>query len=86
MSDDISDSDASLSAATALTNREIEVLQLLASGMSSHEIANRLFVSLSTVKSHLSRIYAKLHVKNRTKALRIAYENGLLEVSTTRRR
>ncbi|HEV7350387.1 response regulator transcription factor [Telluribacter sp.] len=52
-----------------LTNREYEVLQQLAQGHSNAEIAENLFLSLSTVKTHLSNLFVKMEVKNRTQAL-----------------
>ena len=52
-----------------LTQRELEVLQLMALGMSNHEIADKLCVSLPTVKSHSSNLYEKLGVKRRTQAV-----------------
>lgn len=53
----------------ALTTREYEVLQLLAKGMSNAEIADKLFLSLSTVKTHVSTLFVKMEVKNRAQAL-----------------
>ncbi len=52
-----------------LSNRELEVLQLMAEGLSNQEIAARLFVSLNTVKTHSSRVFEKLDVKRRTQAV-----------------
>lgn len=52
-----------------LSLRELEVLQLVAEGMSNQEIASRLFVSLNTIKTHSSRIFEKLEVRNRTQAV-----------------
>lgn len=52
-----------------LTNREYEVLQLLTHGHSNVEIAEHLFLSLSTVKTHVSNLFVKMNVKNRTQAL-----------------
>lgn len=52
-----------------LSNRELEVLQLMGEGLSNQEIANRLFVSLNTVKTHSSRVFEKLDVKRRTQAV-----------------
>jgi DNA-binding NarL/FixJ family response regulator len=65
-------------AASALTEREREVLVLLAAGHSNREIASSLFVSLPTVKTHLAHIYAKLGAKNRNEALGRAVAGGLL--------
>lgn len=52
-----------------LSKRELEVLQLMAEGLSNQEIAERLFVSLSTVKTHSSNVLEKLDVKRRTQAI-----------------
>jgi DNA-binding NarL/FixJ family response regulator len=65
-------------AASSLTEREREVLVLLAAGHSNREIASSLFVSLPTVKTHLAHIYAKLGAKNRNEALGRAVAGGLL--------
>lgn len=62
----------------ALSQREIEVLQLVASGLSNHEISERLFLALSTVKGHNQRIFDKLQVQRRTEAIARARELGLL--------
>jgi DNA-binding NarL/FixJ family response regulator len=64
--------------ASALTEREREVLVLLAEGKSNREIASSLYVSLPTVKTHLAHIYAKLGAKNRNEALGRAVAAGLL--------
>ncbi len=61
-----------------LSDREIEVLQLIASGLSNRAIANRLTISVPTVKKHGSNIYSKLHVLNRTEAVARARDLGLL--------
>jgi LuxR family maltose regulon positive regulatory protein len=61
-----------------LTARELEVLQLVAEGLSNQEIAGRLFLSLTTVKWHTHNIYGKLAVKNRTQAVAKARALGLL--------
>lgn len=52
-----------------LSNRELEVLQLMAEGLSNDEIGQRLYVSLNTIKTHSSRIFEKLEVKRRTQAV-----------------
>jgi DNA-binding CsgD family transcriptional regulator len=52
-----------------LSKREMEVLQLMAEGMSNNEIAERLFVSLATVKTHSTRIFEKMEVQRRTQAI-----------------
>ena len=54
--------------------RELEVLELMAKGLSNQEIANKLFVSLHTVKTHSANLYSKLNVKRRTQAIRKARE------------
>ncbi len=61
-----------------ITRREYEVLELIDLGLSNKEIAEKLFVSASTVKSHTSNIFAKLDVRRRTEALRRAKELRLL--------
>ncbi|MCG3212399.1 MAG: Serine/threonine-protein kinase PknK [Anaerolineae bacterium] len=61
-----------------LSDRELEVLQLIAEGLSNHEIGERLFLALSTVKGHNRTIFGKLQVKRRTEALARARELGLL--------
>ena len=61
-----------------LTARELEILQLVAEGLSNSEMARRLWVTEQTVKFHLSNIYRKLDVANRTQASRWAQVNGLL--------
>jgi LuxR family maltose regulon positive regulatory protein len=61
-----------------LTRREIEVLQLISAGATNQEIADRLVISKSTVKAHVSHILAKLDVSNRTQAASCARAWGLL--------
>jgi DNA-binding NarL/FixJ family response regulator len=61
-----------------LTERELEVLQLVASGLSNADIAERLVVEVTTVKKHLNHIYSKLGVETRTQALLRAQELSLL--------
>ena len=60
-----------------LTAREAEVLTLLASGLSNTEIAQRLFLSNATVKTHINRIFAKTGARDRAQAVRYAYQHGL---------
>ena len=61
-----------------ITARELEILQLIASGMSNREIAEKLFVSENTVKTHSSRLFDKLEAKRRTQAVQIAKEHRLI--------
>jgi DNA-binding CsgD family transcriptional regulator len=61
-----------------LSKRELEVLQLIAEGLSNQEIAARLFVSLNTIKTHSSRIFEKLDVKRRTQAIEKAKRLNLI--------
>lgn len=63
---------------TPLTSRELEVLQLVATGATNGDIARKLWVTEQTVKFHLSNVYRKLEVGNRTEASRYAYVNGLV--------
>ena len=60
-----------------LTYREAEVLTLLASGLSNAEIAQRLFLSNATVKTHINRIFAKTGARDRAQAVRYAYQHGM---------
>jgi DNA-binding NarL/FixJ family response regulator len=64
-------------AESSLSARELEVLQLVAAGATNGEIARKLWVTEQTVKFHLSNIYRKLDVANRTEASRYAHVNGL---------
>jgi DNA-binding NarL/FixJ family response regulator len=63
---------------SGLSGRELEVLRLVAAGSTNGEIARKLWVTEQTVKFHLSNIYRKLEVGNRTEASRYAHVNGLL--------
>jgi DNA-binding NarL/FixJ family response regulator len=60
-----------------LSPRELEVLRLIARGMSNDEIATVLFLSAATVKSHVARILSKLDVRDRVQAVVLAYESGI---------
>jgi LuxR family maltose regulon positive regulatory protein len=61
-----------------LSQRELEVLHLIAQGLSNREIGERLFIALDTVKGHNRRIYGKLRVQRRTEAVARARELGLI--------
>jgi DNA-binding CsgD family transcriptional regulator len=64
--------------ALGITPRELEILQLIAGGLSNREIASRLFVSENTVKTHSSRLFDKLNARRRTQAVQIAKEQRLI--------
>ncbi|MBN9186878.1 MAG: response regulator transcription factor, partial [Microbacterium sp.] len=61
-----------------LTDRETEVLRLVAHGLTNDEIAQRLFLSRLTAKTHVSRIMQKLHARDRAQLVVIGYESGLV--------
>ena len=62
-----------------LTEREMEVLRLIAAGKSNQEVADELFIGVKTVKFHVTNILAKLGVEDRTQAAIYAYKNGLVK-------
>ena len=70
---------------SALTPRELEVLGLVADGLSRDEIGRRLFISPKTVGTHIERIFRKLGVHTRAQAVSFAYEHGLLPVAVAPR-
>jgi NarL family two-component system response regulator LiaR len=61
-----------------ISKREYDVLELMAQGLSNQEIADKLFVSLNTIKTHSSNLFVKLDARRRTQAVRRAKELGLL--------
>jgi DNA-binding CsgD family transcriptional regulator len=61
-----------------ITRRELEILELIAHGLSNREIAEKLFVSENTVKTHSSRLFEKLSAKRRTQAVQMGKELGLI--------
>ncbi|MFD9279739.1 response regulator [Streptomyces mirabilis] len=66
---------------TAITDREREVLTLVGTGLSNAEIAERLFISVATAKTYLTRLLSKLDARDRVQLVIIAYEAGLVSVS-----
>ena len=70
--------------AEALTEREMQVLQLIDQGLSNAEIAERLTLAPSTVKTHINNLYGKLGVQSRVRAIRQAHALGLIQASTRR--
>jgi DNA-binding NarL/FixJ family response regulator len=71
-------SDAPAPAPDDLTPREVEVLRLIAEGLSNAEICERLVVSAATVKTHVNRIFAKSGARDRAQAVKYAYDHGLV--------
>jgi DNA-binding NarL/FixJ family response regulator len=62
-----------------LTDRELDVLRLVAHGKSNQQIASTLFLGESTVKTHLTHLFAKLRLHDRAQAVVLAYESGLIQ-------
>jgi DNA-binding NarL/FixJ family response regulator len=66
-------------ALNSLTDRELDVLRLVARGQSNQQIADTLFLGESTVKTHLTHLFAKLDLRDRAQAVVLAYETGLIQ-------
>lgn len=64
---------------SVLSEREMEILKEIVRGNSPHEIAERLFISPNTVRTHVNNIYKKLHINSRSQAINIAYKNKWIE-------
>jgi DNA-binding NarL/FixJ family response regulator len=77
-------SDARPAALSALTDREREVMTLVAEGLSNEEIATRLVLSPATAKTHVSRILTKLAARDRAQLVVLAYQSGLMQAPATR--
>ena len=71
--------DAQAASTVGLSLREVEILQAVARGLSNHAIGKELFVAEQTVKFHLTNIYRKLKATNRTEAVRLAYQLGVID-------
>jgi DNA-binding NarL/FixJ family response regulator len=72
-----------LAAVSSLTPREVDVLRLIARGLSNTEIAAELFIDAQTVKTHLTRILTKTGLRDRAQAIVFAYESGLVVAGST---
>lgn len=74
----VNEKEQAVDLAEPLTERELDVLRSIAEGLKYEEIADKLYISLNTVRSHVKSIYSKLNVDNRTKAIEAAHEMGIL--------
>lgn len=72
------EADPKVIAEIGLSKREMDVLELMAKGHSNQEIAEQLFISLNTVKTHTSKLFQKLSARRRTQAVQIAKAKGLI--------
>ncbi|MFZ0218303.1 MAG: response regulator transcription factor, partial [Candidatus Dormiibacterota bacterium] len=70
---------APAAAPDGMTPRELEVLRLIAQGLSNQQIASGLFVSEATVKTHINNLFSKTGVRDRAQAVAYAYERGLVD-------
>jgi DNA-binding NarL/FixJ family response regulator len=68
-----------------LTSRELEILRLIASGLSNAEIGQELFISETTVKTHVTHVLAKLGLRDRVQAVVLAYQTGIFDPDSLRR-
>ena len=68
-----------------LTSRELEILRLIASGLSNAEIGQELFISETTVKTHVTHVLAKLGLRDRVQAVVLAYQTGIFDPESLRR-
>ena len=66
-------------AVQTLTGRELEVFRLITQGLSNAEIGRELFISDTTVKTHVTRLLAKLNLRDRAQAIVLAFQTGLFE-------